>query len=162
MRQCAVLAFLGFFLLLPAPATAEFRTIDNVSGATLLLPYFEVDLSDVNGVTTAFTIVNTGHYGTPPNTLINSGATASLSHVTLWTDLGIPTFAFDVYSTGWDVTPINVRSIFDGFLPRTASAGQDLSDTISNRGPLSQDINFASCGSTLPYLSPALNTTEVT
>jgi hypothetical protein len=35
-------------------------------------------------------------------------------------------------------------------MPQTASAGQDPGDKISPKGPLSQDINFASCGGILP------------
>ena len=38
-----------------------------------------------------------------------------------------------------------VRDIFLGNLPHTASAGQDPTDMISNKGPYSQDINFATC-----------------
>ena len=41
-----------------------------------------------------------------------------------------------------------------GNLPQTASAGQDPNDTISKKGPKSQDINFASCTGILP--PPAL------
>jgi hypothetical protein len=51
-----------------------------------------------------------------------------------------------------DVQTINVRDIFNGNLPRTADAGSDPSDTISNKGSLSQDINFP--GSTGPCASP--------
>lgn len=36
-------------------------------------------------------------------------------------------------------------------MPQTASAGQDPTDTISPKGQLSQDINFASCNGQLPY-----------
>ncbi len=95
--------------------------------------------------------------------------------MTLWTDLGVPTFAFDVYLTGFDVQTINVRDIFNGVLPSTASVGQDPTDTISPRGPISQDINFASCDkddqippddifnrSKMPYPNPALTAQEIT
>jgi hypothetical protein len=68
-----------------------------------------------------------------------------LVHVTLWTDEAVPTLAFNVYLTGFDVQSINLRDIFDGDLPQTASAGQDPTDRISPKGPFSQDINFASC-----------------
>lgn len=116
-------------------AHAEMGTIDAVPAATLLLPYFEVNLNDVNGVTTLFSINN-------------ASATAVLAHVTLWTDQGIPTFNFDVYLTGYDVQTINIRDIFNGILPVTADDGADPGDTsspssgISNQGLLSQDINF--------------------
>src|SRR5262249_14381398 len=60
---------------------------------------------------------------------------------------------FNVSLTGYDVQSINLRDIFThpGNLPQTASAGQDPTDTISPKGPFSQDINFASCTGQLPY-----------
>ncbi len=39
-----------------SPAHAVICTIDAVPAATLLLPYFEVNLSDPNGLTTLFSI----------------------------------------------------------------------------------------------------------
>jgi hypothetical protein len=126
----AVLAFAG-------PASAVICTIDQVPSATLLAPYFEVDLDDANGVTTLIAINN-------------ASATAILVHVVLWTDLSVETFDFNIYLTGYDVQTINLRDIFNGTVPRTASAGQDPTDTISNKGIFSQDINFASCTGQLP------------
>jgi hypothetical protein len=110
----------------------------NRPGTTLLLPYFEVDLDDPEGTTTLFSVNN-------------ASATAVLAHVTLWSDMGIPVFAFNIYLTGYDAQPMNMRDILTGNLPRTASAGQDPQDRISNHGDLSQDINFASCTGQLPY-----------
>ena len=116
----------------------------NRPGATLLLPYFEVDLNNPQGMTTLFSINN-------------SSATAVLSHITVWSDMGIPVFAFNLYQTGYDATPINMRDILNGTIPVSASAGQDPSDSgspftgISNKGIFSQDINFASCTGQLPY-----------
>src|SRR5260370_17989180 len=43
-----------------------------------------------------------------------------------------------------------MRNGLAGPLPRTASAGQDPTDTISPKGVKSQDINFASCNGILP------------
>ena len=69
----------------------------------------------------------------------------------MWTDQSIPTLDFDVYLTGFDVQTINMCDIFNGNLPRTADAGADPGDTaspndgISNKGILSQDINFPGC-----------------
>jgi hypothetical protein len=138
-------------------ARAEIGTIDEVPAATLLLPYFECAL-DANlipiptAVQTLFSINN-------------ASATAVIAHVTLWTDESVPTLDFDVYLTGYDVQTINLCDIFRGNLPITASDGQDPNDTanpndgISNQGPLSQDINFASCTGRLPYVNPAVNAT---
>ena len=109
--------------------------------ATLLLPYFEVDPAP-NFPATANTP------GAPLNTVLtvgNSDATAILARVTIWTDYGVPTLSFHLYLTGYDIETIDLGQLFDGVLPRSASVGQDPFDNISNKGPLSQDINFASC-----------------
>ena len=129
-----VLAVLGW----TAPARALIGTVDEVPAATLLLPYFEVDLDNVNGVNTLVSINN-------------ASATAVLAHVVVWSDLSVPTLTFNVYLTGYDIQTISLRDIFvDGVLPRTASDGQDPTDTISPQGNFSQDINFASCNGQLP------------
>jgi hypothetical protein len=124
--------------LVAAPQTqAAIGTIDNVPAATLLFPYFEVDLSNANGRSTVVSVTN-------------ASATAVLVNTTLWTNAGIPVQNFNIYLTGYDTQSVDLRSVLTGTLPRTASAGQDPSDTLSPHGPISQDINFASCNGTLP------------
>src|SRR5882757_461962 len=121
-----------------APAGAVICTLDAVPAATLLLPYFEVDLNNPNGLTTLFSVNN-------------ASATAALVHVVIWSDLSVPVLDFNIYLTGYDVQSVNLRDIIvNGVLPQTASAGQDPNDTISKKGPKSQDINFASCTGQLP------------
>jgi hypothetical protein len=137
LKRVLLLAALAAILFVPRGAEAVIGTIDVVPAATLLLPYFEVDLNNAQGATTLFSINN-------------ASATAVLAHVTFWSDLSVPTFAFNVYLTGYDVQTINIRDIFNGTAPRTASVGQDPTDTISNQGNFSQDINFASCNGQLP------------
>lgn len=130
-------------LLPSAPAQAVPNTLDSTPAATLLFPYFEVNLGDTNGMTTLFAIQNVW-------------ATAMLVNVTIWSDRGIPVYNFPVYLTGYDVQSINLRDVLNGSLPQTASDGQDPSDNsspttgISNQGQYSQDINFASCNGILP------------
>src|SRR4029077_842888 len=127
-----LLAMIGL-MMAAGQARAVICTGDDVPAATLLLPYFEVDGTNPNGVTTLFSINN-------------ASATAILAHVTVWTDLSYPVLDFNVYLTGYDVQSINLRDILlNGVLPQTASAGQDPGDSISPKGPFSQDINFASC-----------------
>jgi hypothetical protein len=137
-------------LALAAPMSAVICTIDAVPAATLLLPYFEVDLSNPNGLTTLFSVNN-------------ASATAVLVHVVMWSDLSVPVLDFDIYLTGYDVQSVNLRDIIiNGNLPQTASAGQDPTDTISPKGPLSQDINFASCTGALPLpVLPAIYITHL-
>jgi hypothetical protein len=134
----AALFVLAFPLMLTSPAAAVIGTIDAVPAATLLLPYFEVDLGDSNGMTTLFSINN-------------ASASAILAHVVVWSDLSVPVLDFNIYLTGFDVQTLNLRDILvNGVLPRTASAGQDPGDTISPQDIFSQDINFASCSGLLP------------
>ncbi|MEO6191976.1 MAG: hypothetical protein ABIS20_03120 [Thermoanaerobaculia bacterium] len=121
-----------------APVFADACSLENLPAATLLLPYFEVDLNNPLGLTTLFSINN-------------ASATAVLANVVVWTDMGVPTVSFTVYLTGYDVQTINLRDVFAGTLPGTATVSQDPGDTISPKGQFSQDINFASCSGFLPY-----------
>ncbi len=143
LRFC--LALVGL-LALSGQAAAVINTIDAVPAATLLVPYFEVDSENPSGINTLFSINN-------------ASATAVLVHVTVWSDWSVPVLDFDVYLTGFDVQTISLRDILvNGNLPVTASAGQDtVGDTISPQGPISQDIDFASCDDTFPYVNPAIS-----
>ena len=121
----------------PLASQIEACALDPGPAATLLLPYFDVDLSRPDGRTTLFSITNTV-------------AEAVLTRVTLWTDLGIPTLTFHVYLTGYDVETVNLRDVLEGRLPATASVGQDPLDAVSPRGDFSQDIDLDSCDGILP------------
>ncbi len=66
--------------------------------ATLLLPYFEVDVSGTTGQTTLFTVTNVTRY-------------PQIAHVTLWTDYGFPLFVFNIFLTGYDVQAINLADV---------------------------------------------------
>ena len=134
---CLCLAVAGL-LSLGGPARAILGTIDNVPAATLLLPYFEVDINHADGITTLFSINN-------------AAKQAVLANVTIWSDQGAAVLTFDVYLTGYDVQTINLRDIIvNGNMPRTASVGQDPVDTISPQGSASEDTDFASCFGDLP------------
>lgn len=138
-RMVATAAILAASLLAVTPSHAIIGAVDEVPAATLLFPYFEVNLSDPNGSTSILSVTNTS-------------ATAILAHAVVWSDLGVPVLAFNMYLTGYDTESINMRTILTtGVVPRTASAGQDPTDTISPKGSHSQDINFASCNGQLPY-----------
>ena len=95
-------------LLAAVPASAEIGTIDDVPAATLLLPYFEVDLDDPDGRTTLFSINN-------------ASAAPAIAHVELWGDFSVPTLDFNLYLTGYDVVTVNLRDLFvDGIVPQTS------------------------------------------
>ncbi|HEV7241013.1 MAG TPA: hypothetical protein VGQ36_17370 [Thermoanaerobaculia bacterium] len=94
--------------------------------ATLLLPYFEVDLDDPTGETTLFTITNTSNLD-------------AIAHVTLWTDYSFPVIDFNIYLTGYDVQPINLYDIIErGIIAPDAGTGT----AITKRGTYS-DANGA-------------------
>jgi hypothetical protein len=95
--------------------------------ATLLIPYFEVDLGRSGGANTLFSVNN-------------ASSKPAVARVVLWTDWGIPTLAFDIYLTGYDVQTFNVRDLFGGALPAT---GPD----VSPLGALSgSGVLFEGCG----------------
>jgi hypothetical protein len=142
LKKLALAVALLGLLVAGQGAQAVIGTVDDVPAATLLLPYFEVNIGDANGVQTLFSVNN-------------ASATAVLAHVVLWSDLSVPVLDFNIYLTGYDVQTVNLRDIIvNGTLPRTASDGQDPTDTISPQGLFSQDINYASCAGQLP--PPAL------
>jgi hypothetical protein len=139
-RRLRIAAFGGLLAAFQfaLPARAVIGTIDQVPAATLLLPYFEVDLGDSNGRTTLFSINN-------------ASASPVLTHVVIWSDLSVPVLDFNCYLTGYDVQTLNLRDVLaGGRLCQTASVGQDPQDTISPKGPLSGDIDFPSCTGLLP------------
>jgi hypothetical protein len=138
IRVMAVMVLLAAGLY-PSDAAAQYGARDNGNAATLLVPYFEVDLDNPQGANTVVSVRN-------------ASATAVLASYTLWTDWGVPVLTFQTYHTGYDVAHVDLRALLvDGSPPRTASAGQDPGNTISPRGEFSQDINFASCTGRLPY-----------
>lgn len=94
--------------------------------ATLLLPYFEVDLEDPAGETTLFTITNTSNLD-------------QIAHVTLWTDWSFPVIDFNIYLTGYDVQAINLYDIIGrGVIAPDAGTGT----AVTKRGKYS-DVNAA-------------------
>lgn len=134
-KVIACLALAGL-VALGGPAIADIGTIDAVPAATLLLPYFEVDLDacdEQDGFTTLFSVNN-------------ASAAPQIAHVTLWTDQSIPSLDFDIYLTGYDVETLNLRDLFcSGQLPRTADEFADPEDDaigigISPNGNLTPDF----------------------
>jgi hypothetical protein len=115
-------ALLLFMLLIvaAAPLRAEIDTFDRVPAATLLLPYFEIDLSQPDIVEHTFTVGNAGN-------------APVIAHVTLWTDRGVPTQTFDIALAAHDVKTVDLGQLFwHGLFPQTTTNA------------------FASCSATLP------------
>jgi len=107
--------------------------------ATLLVPWFGVDLTKQNGLTTVLTITNTD-------------SRPHLVSVTLWTDWAVPTLTFNIYLTGFDVQTLDLRDILkNGVLP---SSGVNMSPV----GTLSDGaVAFPGCAASV---APAHITAE--
>ena len=82
-----------FLVALASPAAAELCVIDAVPAATILVPYFEVDLGNAGKSKFERTKI----------TLVNTDEAPVIAHVVLWTDLSVPTLNFDIFLTGYDV-----------------------------------------------------------
>jgi hypothetical protein len=107
--------------------------------ATLLLPYFEVDLTNAAGETTLFTITNTSNLD-------------QIAHVTLWTDYSFPVIDFNIFLTGYDVQAINLFDIISrGVIAPDAGTGTAVAvpgRTTARRVPTSDvntTLNLAAC-----------------
>jgi hypothetical protein len=155
MKKLVTCIALVGLLALGGQAFAVSGAVDDVPAATLLLPYFELDLDNATGVTTLFSINN-------------ASATAQLAHVTVWSTWSIPVLDFDVYLTGYDVQTFNMRDILvDGILPQTGSGTTTAAnDPGSPLGIYSfPDVIFPNCNTTTSppappvYAIPALTTT---
>lgn len=122
-RATVAFCLLAGCLAVPAPGRAAGVAgncrLGDQPAATLLFPYFKVDLDHPTGATTLLSISN-------------SFSAAAQARVVLWTDWGVPTLAFDVYLTGFDIQTVNLRDLFQGELPRTGAR-------VSPTGPFSRD-----------------------
>ena len=112
--------------------------------ATLLLPYFEVDLAAApgQGETTLFTITNVTHE-------------AQAVAITLWTDLSFPVVTMHVYLTGYDTQSVNLYDVIQqGVLapPRGTSASQDQGDFSIENPKLDVDNCFDLPGTIHPAI----------
>ena len=92
--------------------------------ATLLIPYFEVDVTGETGRTTLFTVTNVTRY-------------PQIAHVTLWTDYGFPVLTFNIYLTGYDIQSINLADV----LVRGVVAPPVGTSSSTKPGPLSSGAN---------------------
>jgi hypothetical protein len=100
--------------------------------ATLLLPYFDVDIDNPLGETTVFTITNVGNLD-------------RIAHVTLWTDRAYPVFGFDIYLTGYDVQAIDLYDVIErGVIAPDAGTGTMFSkrQKYSDRNPA---LDYSHC-----------------
>jgi len=139
-------------LMLGGQAFGEICAVDNVPAATLLLPYFSVDIGTGEPGDATYCPENVG---TTFFTLTNASSGPVVAHVTLWTDWTVPKIDFDIFLTGYDVQNFDMRNIFcSGELPVTWDGAFDM-------GPYSKAGTITGCGTTAGdpprYASPAIN-----
>jgi hypothetical protein len=107
--------------------------------ATLLFPYFEVDLTSRVGETAIFTVTNVG-------------PEEQIAHVTLWTNRAYPVIGFNIYLTGYDVQSIDLRDVLMGRLGPSRGSGLPYPGELSRSN---RALNTSACDELPSQLSPA-------
>lgn len=134
LAVAAAFALLG----LATASFGEICTLDPRPGATLLLPYFEVEPTlkpDPPPIDTIFTVVNASQRGV-------------LVQVVIWSELGKPVYGFPLYLGGYDEQSVDLWAVvMDGSYPETTlstlaqsrfpSCPQKLTDPLTPRPSLS-------------------------
>jgi len=129
-RSRFLAALLSLFLFTASFASASAATRNNddscdialLPAATLLLPWFEVDIDAPPGSanTTLFTVVNTSQR-------------PQIARVTIWTDLAYPVMNFNLFLTGYDVQSVNLYDVIArGVLPGTTNHNSPGSRSLPN------------------------------
>lgn len=75
--------------------------IGQFPAATLLVPYFEVDITSARWADTLLSVVNTGRH-------------PQIVNATVWTDWGYPVLTFDVWLGGYDVYSLSIYDLLAG------------------------------------------------
>jgi hypothetical protein len=132
IRKLPMVAVAAWLMMLATAAVSHAQipgVVANQPGASLLLPYFEVDLNN-----------NTMAADTTVMAIYNASAQAALSHVVIYSDLGVPAFGFDVYLTGYGVWRLNLQQLLlFGTMPQRTAPGNA---TYSPVGPDSYGASF--------------------
>lgn len=111
MAAALQIVFLSGHLLAATSSTIGPSTTNNddscdiglAPAATLLLPYFQVELKGTASTarTTVFSVVNVS-------------PSPQIARVTLWTDWSYPALTFSLYLTGYDVRAVDLRAVLKG------------------------------------------------
>jgi hypothetical protein len=102
-------AAFGLLLGLPTSSvSASTCEIEPRPAATLLLPYFEVDLADPNGVDTHVSVHNA------------SSRSDLVAKVEIWSDFGVPVGGFNVYLPRNGAVALDLRQVLNCSLPSGA------------------------------------------
>ncbi|HEX9160567.1 MAG TPA: hypothetical protein VF980_02580 [Thermoanaerobaculia bacterium] len=115
--------------------------IGTYPAATLLLPFFQVDLGTAGtGRTVLFDITNTSRY-------------SQIAHVTVWTDWSVPVLDFNLFLTGYDVVPVNLFDVIARGLIPTTSVATTAQPGATNTAANTSNVNVG----TKPVLTTTLN-----
>ncbi len=128
MRSSSFLTFVaGAALLATSSLPAAATPLQKTPGATLIVPYFEVDLDAPDGRST---LVSVGNAGDPV-----------VARATLWSDHGYPVYAWDIYLGKNALATYNLRDIV----------------SYGNVAPTRAPAGFGGCGDPVatPAISPA-------
>ena len=101
----SLVPWFALFLWTAVPAGAAVCALDIVPASTLLLPFFEVDLSKVNKPKRAEVATVT---------LTNHGDGETLVHVIFWTDVALPVLADDIPMPPFGSQDIPLHDIYRG------------------------------------------------
>ena len=121
MKALAVAAALAVSLDLAATTIHNDNSCDigNLPAATLLLPYFEVDLQ-----------ADRSHAADTLFSVVNVSRNPQIARATVWTNLGYPVFTFNIFLGGYDVQSYSMYDLLSrGVIAKTTIAG--------NHGPRS-------------------------
>jgi hypothetical protein len=105
---CSLLAAAAM-LAAASPSAAASRSAE--PGVSLLIPYFEVELDQPDGLTTLFSVSNA-------SSVLDRQV---LAHAVIWSDWGIPVYSWDFYLAPGDMVSYNLRDLLAyGNLPSTS------------------------------------------
>src|SRR3954453_20950516 len=135
-----------------APQPFLYSTINNNApcaisvspAATLLLPYFEVEIDKhvIEAKNTIFSVVNTSKV-------------PQIARVTVWSDEGYPALWFNIFLTGYGVQPISMYDVIGrGVMPVTSSQAPNGAKSMPN-GENPRFVNIENCGTMSGELPPA-------
>lgn len=109
--------------------------------ATLLVPYFEVDLAAQpgHGRTTVFNVINVSHL-------------PQIARVTIWSDWAYPVISFSIFLTGYDVQAVDMRDfLVRGMIPSiVGTPGPRSAPNFSN--PNHSKNLVSECGARMPFV----------
>lgn len=118
------LAILTVLLVPAAGAQLDSCAGTGRPGATLLFPYFGVDLDNANAEKTLISIKN-------------ASPDPKLAHVVLWSNCGLPVLDFDVYLERYALRSIDLGNVVAlGMLPSWEPAGDDAGLSLGCKFPL--------------------------